>query len=96
MKLVTVVFIAWLGYRLGTSEWRVRSSFLVLTAALACVFHAVLRIVLPHAAIEAFASETSWSMLLVPVAILETFGVWMPVLVIPWDRFRRELLPQRT
>ena len=84
MKLGATLFIAWIGYRLGTSVWRIRPSFAVLTVVLAGILHTVVRVLLPHQAIEEFASQASSSILLVPVAGLETVGLWLPVLAIRW------------
>ena len=52
MKILSIVFVGWLGYQLDKSDWRVRSSLTAAAVLLAAIFHTAVQLVLPHAAIE--------------------------------------------
>jgi len=87
MKILTLLFVAWSGYRLGKSDFRIRPIPTIATVVLAVVLHGVVRLTLPHEAIERFADQfawSAWSIVLVGVALLETVGAWSAVLLLPW------------
>jgi hypothetical protein len=88
MKPLSILFVASIAYGLGKSDWRVRPRLALATVLLAGVLHGVLRVGLPHEAIERFASSASLSILLMLVAALETAGIWLPVLLVPWGETR--------
>lgn len=88
MKPLCILFVAWIGYLLGKSDWRVRPKLAFTAILLAGVLHAMARVALPHEAIEQFASSTPSSILLILVAALETAGIWLSVLLVPWGVIR--------
>lgn len=92
MKILSILLVGWLGYQLGKNDWRVRSSLTVTAVLLAVIFHTGVQIVLPHAAIERVASGAAWSLILVPIALLETIGIWLPVLLVPWAGGRTRIM----
>jgi uncharacterized YccA/Bax inhibitor family protein len=73
---------------LGKSDWRVRPKLAFAAVLLASVLHAMIRLALPHEAIEQFASSAPSSVLLVLVATLETAGIWLAILLVPWGVIR--------
>jgi hypothetical protein len=87
MKILILLFVGWSGYRLGKSDFRIRPIPTIATVVLVVILHGVVRLTLPHEAIERFADQYAWSALsvvLVGVALLETVGAWATVLLIPW------------
>ena len=76
--------VAWAGYRLATSDLQVRPKLTLLTVLLAAVLHTAVWFALPHDVIELFANAHRWSPVLLAIALLETVGIWAPVLLIPW------------
>lgn len=95
MKILALLLIGWSAYRLGKSEFRVRPLQAIGTVVLATIFHVIVKLALPHEAIERFAEPfawSAWSGVLVGVALLETAGVWSTVLMIPWASMKTRLL----
>jgi hypothetical protein len=88
MKPLGILFVAWIGYLLGKSDWRVRPKLAFAAILLAGVLHTMVRVALPHEAIEQFASSAPSSVLLVLVATLETAGIWLAILLVPWGVIR--------
>jgi len=84
MKILSIICVAWAGYRLATSDLRVRSKLTMLTVLLAVVLHTAVWFALPHDVIEPYANAHRWSPVLIPIAMLETVGIWVPVIFIPW------------
>ena len=84
MKILSIVCVAWAGYRLATSGLRVRSKLTVLTVLLAALLHTAVWFALPHDVIELYANAHRWSPVLIPIAMLETAGIWVTVILIPW------------
>ena len=63
------------------------STQLALTTRVWLCLQIVLEACLLHEALERFASDVAWSassIALVGVALIETVGMWAPVLAIPW------------
>ena len=83
MKPVSILFVAWTGYLLGKSDWRVRPGLAFAAVLLAGALHATIRLALPHEAIERFVSSAPSSIVLVYVAALETAGIWLTLLLVP-------------
>jgi len=93
MKILSILFVGWSGCRLGKADLRVEPVLISITVVCAAVLHALVRLALPHASIEWIADSAArswWFPALAPVALLETSGIWLPVLIIRWaeDRTR--------
>lgn len=87
MKILPLLLIGYSGYLLGKSEVRLRPIPAIATVVLAVILHGVVRLALPHEAIERFADQyawSAWSIVFLGVALLETVGAWSTVLLIPW------------
>ena len=88
LKLVGLIATAGAGFGLGRAQFRVHVRMAILTALLAAVVQASLKLALPHDAIEQFAqsqlSTASGQIVLMGIAILETAGVLCPVALLPW------------
>jgi hypothetical protein len=86
MKILVTLFVGYIGYRLGRTDLRLRPAQTALTIFVAAVLHLLVQRALPHETIERFASAAavSWKLALLPIALLETAGIWIAVLAIPW------------
>lgn len=86
MKIANVLFVAYVGYALGKSDLRIRPVLTALTVLAAAMLHGLVQLALPHESIEgiATAAASSWSPALVAIALLETAGIWLPALALPW------------
>jgi|SRR6476661_2614216 len=87
MKIAVILWVAYIGYRLGRSDLRVRPALTVLTVLVATILHSLVQRVLPHAGIDLLATAAAWSWWspgLVAIALLETSGIWIPVLIVHW------------
>ena len=82
MKILSIVCVG-AGYRFGKLNARIRPKITALTVVLAVALHAFVRCALPHDVIEHYAAADRWSPALVAVALLETAGIWAPMLLIP-------------
>lgn len=95
MKIVALLLIGWSSYRLGKSNYQVRSKLAFATVALAAILHTVLGLLLPHDAIERLAADFAWTakwdLVLTGVALLETVGVWATALLVPWASVKARL-----
>jgi hypothetical protein len=94
MKIAGILVVVYVGYRLGRSDLRVHPGTTALTVLVAAFLHALVRLALPHDGIERIAAAVAWSWwspVLVGVALLETSGLWIPVLLIRWTALRTRI-----
>ena len=94
MKIAGILFVVYVGYRLGRSDLRVHPGATALTVLLAALLHALVRLALPHDGIERIAAAVAWSWwspVLVGVALVETSGLWIPVLLIRWTALQTRI-----
>ncbi len=87
MKIAVILWVAYIGYRLGRSDLRVRPALTVLTVLVATILQRLVHRVLPHTGIDLLATAVAWSWWspgLAAIALLETSGIWIPVLIIHW------------
>jgi hypothetical protein len=76
------------GFGLGATRLKVRPRAAVLTVIVAVVTHAIVKWALPHEAIEQLAEAhlfDAGGLVLVPIAMVETAGLWIPVALFPWS-----------
>jgi hypothetical protein len=80
------LFVAYVGYLLGKSDLRVSPAWSVVTVVTATILHGVVQLALPHEKIEEIATAIAQSLSpgLVVIALVETAGIWIPVLAVPW------------
>jgi hypothetical protein len=93
MKIAGALFVAYIGYVLGRSDLRVRPALTAVTVLAAAALHVLVRLALPHEEIEQIATAAAWSSppALVTIALLETAGIWTPVLAIHWTVLRTRI-----
>jgi hypothetical protein len=93
MKTASILFVAYVGYLLGRSDLRVRPALTAVTVLAAATLHVLVRVALPHEEVEriATAAAWSWSPALGAVALLETAGIWIPVLLVHWIVLRTRI-----
>lgn len=86
IHIASILFVAYVGYVLGKSDLRVHPVLTAATVVIAVILHGVVRLALPHDRIDAIAAlaARSWSPGLVAVGLIETAGIWIPVLAVPW------------
>lgn len=86
MKIASILFVAYVGYVLGNSNLRVHPALTAATLAAAGILHGLVRLALPHDGIDRMATAVAWSWSpgLVAIALVETAGIWMPTLAVPW------------
>jgi hypothetical protein len=86
MKIASILFVAYAGYLLGTSDLRVHRVLTAVTAVAAVMLHGCVQVTLPHEEIDGIAAVIvrSWSPGLIGIALVETAGIWTAVLAVPW------------
>jgi len=88
LKLIGLIATVAAGFGLGRATFKVHVRMAILTAFLAAVVQASLKIALPHGAIEQFAQSQLYSasgqFVLMALAIIETTGLLFPVALMPW------------
>ena len=86
MKIASILFVGYVGYLLGKSDLRIRPVLTAATVVAATILHGVVQLALPHDDIERIATAVarSWSPGLVALALIETAGIWITVLAVPW------------
>ena len=88
MKIASIVFLAYVGYLLGKSDLRVHPALTAVTVVVATILHGCVQLVFPHVEIDGLATATavarSWPPGVVAIALLETVGIWIAVLAVPW------------
>lgn len=94
VEIATVLFMAYVGYALGKSDLRIHPAFTAVTVAVAVILHGIWQLALPHEGIDGIArmvARSPQSPTLVAVAVVETAGIWIPVLVIRWAPLRTRI-----
>ena len=94
MKIAVLLFVAYVGYALGRSDLRIRPALAAVTTLVAMILHGLVQLALPHDGIERIARAVAWSWsspTLVVVALVETVGMWIPVLVLHWAALRTRI-----
>lgn len=89
-----VLFVAYVGYALGKSDLRIRPALTAITVVLAAILHWAWQLALPHEEIDLIARAVARRPnfpTLAAVAIVETAGIWLPVLVIDWVAVRTRI-----
>jgi hypothetical protein len=91
--IAMILFVAYVGYALGKSDLRIHSVLTIVTAVVAVILHGMWQLALPHQGIDWIARTVglSQSPTLMPVALVETAGIWIPVLVIHWAALRTRI-----
>ena len=86
MKIASILFVAYTGYLLGKSDLRVHRVLTAVAGVAAVILHGWVRLALPHEEIEGIATAIaqSWSPGLVVIALVETAGIWIAALAVPW------------
>ena len=92
MLLKAIGFIAAViaGFGLGRHEFQIRRRMALLTLVVAAVAHAMVKLTLPHRAIEDYVVgagvyDTNGWFLMPGVALLETAGLWLPATLMRWS-----------
>jgi hypothetical protein len=86
MNIASILFLAYVGYLLGKSNLRVHPALTAVTVVAATILHGWVRLALPHEEIDGIATAIarSWSPGLVAIALVETAGIWIAILAVPW------------
>jgi hypothetical protein len=93
-ELCVIVFVAYVGYALGKSDLRIRPALMAVTVVVAVILQGSWRLVLPHEGIDSVARAVALSPqspTLVTVALVETAGIWIPVVIIAWATLRTRI-----
>ena len=89
LKLFGLIATMGAGFGLGRAPLRVHVRMAISAALLAAVLQTVVNRALPHAAIEQLAHENlhsaSGQVVLFALATVETAGLLLPVLLVPWS-----------
>jgi hypothetical protein len=93
MKIASLLFVTYIGYVLGRFDLRVRPALTAVTVLAAATLHVLVQGALPHEELEEIASVAarSWPPGLVAIVLLETAGIWIPVLVVHWTVIRTRI-----
>jgi hypothetical protein len=93
MKIASLLFVTYIGYVLGRSDLRVRPALTAVTVLTAATLHVLVQEALPHEELEEIATAAAWSwpLPLVAIVLLETAGIWIPVLVVHWTVLRTRI-----
>jgi membrane protease YdiL (CAAX protease family) len=94
VEIAIVLFVAYVGYALGKSDLRIDPVLTAVTVVVAIILHGVWQLALPHGALEWIAravARSPQSLPLVQIALVETAGIWIPVLVFHWAAPRTRL-----
>jgi hypothetical protein len=95
LKIAAPLFVAYVGYALGKADLQIHLARTAVTVLVAMILHGLVQLALPHDGIERIARAAAWSLLTEPtfviVALLETAGIWVSVLVIHWAALRTRL-----
>jgi hypothetical protein len=95
VQIAFILFVAYVGYALGKSDLRIDPVLTAVTVVVAVILHGTWQLALPHPhrGIDwvARAVARAQSPALVAVALVETVGIWLPVLVIQWVALRTRI-----
>ena len=94
VEIAIVLFVAYVGYALGKSDLRIDPALTAVTVVVAVILHGIWQLALPHEGIDGIARavvRSPQSPTLVTVAIVETAGIWIPVLIIHWAALRTRI-----
>lgn len=95
MKIVSFLFVAYVGYALGRCDLRVRPALTAVTVLVAMILHGLVQLALPHDEIEQIARASAWSLsreaALVAIALIETAGMWIPAMMVRWAALQTRL-----
>jgi hypothetical protein len=95
LKPIGLIILLVGGFALGRLKLTLRDRSVALAVLLVIVLQTALKLVLPHVAIEEFAQRHVFTapgpFVLTGIALVETAGVWILVLLIRWTRSRLEL-----
>lgn len=89
-----MLFVAYVGYALGKSDLRIHPALTAVTVVVAVILHGAWRLALPHEGIDSIGRAVAWPPhfpILVAVALVETAGIWIPVLLIEWVAVRTRM-----
>jgi hypothetical protein len=92
--IAIILFVAYVGYGLGKSELRIRPSLTAVTVVVAVILHGIWQLALPHEGIDRIAQAIAGSpqsLSLVTVTLVETAGIWIPLLIIHWAALRTRM-----
>src|SRR5689334_20150197 len=87
MKILSILIVGYAGYLLGTSQLRISPKPAVLTVIAASILDGIVRFSLPHETIDHRlmpAATAWWSPAPMAIAIVETSGIWLPILIVNW------------
>ena len=91
VQIAIILFVAYVGYALGKSDLRIRPALTAVTVVVAVIVHGIWQLALPHQGIDGLAKAIGRSPepeALVGIALVETAGIWVPVLTIRWAAWR--------
>ena len=88
------LFVAYVGYALGKSDLLLDPMLTAVTGVVALILHGTWQLALPHRGIDWIAAAVArppQSPTMVAVALVESAGIWLPVLLIHWAPLRTRL-----
>jgi hypothetical protein len=94
VEIAIVLLVAYVGYALGKSDLRIHFALTAVTVVIAVILHGMWQLTLPHQGIDWIAravARSPQSPTLVAVALVETAGIWIAVLVIHWAALRTRI-----
>ena len=89
--IAVILFVAYVGYALGKSDLRIRPVLTAVTVVVAVMLQGVWQLALPYEEIDLIAravAHSPQSPTLATVALVESAGVWISVLLIRWAALR--------
>jgi len=88
VEFASALFVAYVGYALGRSDLRIHPALTAVTVVVGVILHGIWQLALPRAQgtdwIAMTIARSPGALALVTVAVLETAGIWIPVLLVHW------------
>jgi hypothetical protein len=94
LSVAHALFVGYIGYALGKSNLRIHRTLAAVTVVVAVILHGTWQLTLPHERIDAIARAVAWPPLvptLVTIALVETAGIWAPVVLVHWAAARTRI-----
>ena len=90
LKPLSLVLLVLAGYQLRAARAKLDADVAAATVFAALVCHVMLQLLLPHSAIDAMAVRRTLDVLIL-AGLVETAGLWLPVLVLRWTGLRARI-----
>ena len=94
VEIAIILFVTYVSYALGKSDLRLHPALTAVTVVVAVILHGIWQLALPHEGIDSIARAVARlpeSLNLMAVAVVETAGIWIAVLVVHWAALRTRI-----